>query len=245
MYRAPSPNRALFPGTPLPETPVQDGTSHDDDASHVMRLYSLLEKSVPIVDPRLTSDFSPLNRTHAAGPRQQDSRPSLPRSMSYQNVRTSDFSTTASPTSIPTAVTRVSSSSVRRSQPHMQVQTSLLSATQFQQTSVSSPQTPTQGQTQLQTSEATSPVQRTPPRPVLPHMHSYFYSPTPAKPVSPKENRVGVRGTLPRRGSLSSASAAAALAAGPGSSSTVLPSPLRSSGKPQAQGLFGGQDSDY
>lgn len=49
-------------------------------------------------------------------------------------------------------------------------------------------------------------------RPVLPHMHSLYN--TSRTPSSPQENRVGVHGTLPRRGSVSSASAAAALQAG-------------------------------
>ncbi|KAL5532464.1 hypothetical protein ACEPAF_6034 [Sanghuangporus sanghuang] len=229
MYRPASPTRALFPTTPpVPVADVQDATSREDIAP-VTRLYSLLEKSVPSPE-----SGSPAN--------QHSSRPALPRSASYQQPRSSDYSDTYF---IPASSNSSQNISLRRTQQRIQVQTGVTPYSQYQKNVAPSPQAPVQNQIYAQASEAISPIQRTPPRPVLPRTHSYFtlYSPPPAKPVSPKENHVGVRGTLPRRGSLSSASAAA-LTASSGTPPAVVPPSSLGLRRSHGQGLFGGQDSD-
>ena len=228
MYHAASPTRGLFPTTPPAPTSVVRESASQEDLAPVTRLYSLLEKPVP----------SPESRDAV---NQQNTRPSLPRSASYQQTRSGEYSDNYSH---PGASNSSHSTPLRRTQQRIQVQTNA-TPSQVQKSVSPSPQIQTYNQIYTPSSEAISPIQRTPPRPVLPTMHSYFglYSPPPAKPVSPKENRVGAQGTLPRRGSLSSASAAALAATAGAASAVVSPStlgPRRSHG----QGLFGGQDSD-
>lgn len=91
--------------------------------------------------------------------------------------------------------------------------------------------------------QALSPIQKTPPRPVLPHMHSFAtYTPSrtaPAPtPVSPQETRinVGARGSatgpLPRRSSLSGGSGMGTGSAGGSPPPVFVPPSSLSFGRP-------------
>lgn len=205
MYRSVSPTRALFPPSPRQvEGDVQlEERSRDIECQ---RLYSLLEKTVP------TSSSRRANKTNniVMSSQHQDSlRPPLIRCSDSQQSVSSISSAPETPMNAlfpPVMSSAPTQSSAPSSPPRIQVQTSLLTVSRGRSQTIS--QASFQ-RTTSSTEQAISPIQKTPPRPVLPHMHSFaLYSP--AKPVSPQENRIDVRGSLPRRGSLSSASAAAA-----------------------------------
>ncbi|KAH8110193.1 hypothetical protein DFH11DRAFT_1730525 [Phellopilus nigrolimitatus] len=184
-----------------------------------------------------------LNREQSSR-REEPSRPTLFRNNSLQP-------STNTASAFPTFSSSPSSHFRPYTFRHAQSQTSLLS--------FSEPRSNAQVQTQ-------SPSQHVPRRPVLPHMHS-LHSMT----ATPQENRVDVNATLPRRGSLSSASAAAATQSGSyerpnavplrarrGTTSNVPTNPPASMkgtpvfvppsslglGKPHAGGLWENQDSD-
>ncbi|KAI5122843.1 hypothetical protein M0805_003138 [Coniferiporia weirii] len=254
MYRDVPQVRSLFPPTPKP--PQAASEMHERKTPEVMRLYSLLEKPVPTVDSRFEPGTDSMN-SRGSG-HEETPHPTLLRSSSFHQSHTSSQPAPSTSSSSPPAYFRPHG--LRQAQTYVQAQPSLLSASQPCLNVQTQPQTQSQPQGQDQ---ALSPVQRTPPRPVLPHLHSFsFYNPV--KPASPQENRVRATGTLPRRGSLSSASAAAAAAhsqshsqAQPGprvreaksgtstsSVPAIVPPSSLWSGRPHAGGLYERQESD-
>lgn len=258
-HRSTSPTRTLFPATPPPHE--VDSTKQTPRDGEVMRLYSMLEKPTLTAASHFANSSSYLTRTRtsASGFEEHMARPPMPRSMSFQQPRSTEYNITPSLASTSPSGSQTPSSAFRQIQSYMQVHTSRLSSSQsHEDKSPTSPQEPAQ---------AVSPIQRTPPRPVLPHMQSCFslYSSALVKPDSPQGIRAGVRGSLPRRGSLSSAGAAAAAQAAPydretaqsrrshghgamvtnsGSPAIVPPSSLGISKTYDHDRLWGGQDSD-